>query len=792
MRHTPHHKHVFRHLAAGLLAVLLLLAQGPETVAQDSGDVHEHGTTVNGDPIDVGEATPKSSSVIVGSKAITPGSPGAAINSINTRINLFEENCLFTFAQVDVVDADGNAILGLTENDFDIFEDAGFGPTAPQDKFVIPPQGTTTRQADIIFAVDNSGSMGDEIAAIKANLASFVSALQASGIDAQLGLVRYGSSDAFGGAPIITNGGALVSDPIFFRDNVFSQNDISGFIEPMYDAIVQGLQSFNFRPDAQTIVIGVTDENFNQGSNTEADALTALQNNNATFFGLVPVSSFGTGSIEGQALNLATPTSGSVFSITSSFNTILGTIVQQVSGTYLVGYTPSDPFTVPPSARSVEITANTSLGSLPATGTYTPGARSAVRRAAATEALTTAAAGQPLTLQAETVDLLSPGISTATLFYRTTGSTTYQSTPLADVGGGVFEATVPAGAVQAPGLDYYFLVSDGSATVTAPGSDPQARPFQIGVTNSAPSIASTLPASLTSGSAIPISAEVTDDGSLANVDLFYRQQGRLGFTQASMSQSGSTFSASIPGSVVTNQGVDYYIAAVDDDGVTRTLGTPDLPVVLGGCVPLEVADGTPPACGNIELEFDGPDGALSAVLSSASDPESGIASATFTDLRNLTGRLNGTGAFEEGDSQSFDPATTTSISIRGDRISYSKGGGIVVTVENGAGLASDCDPVVEQLSSTIPTGFALGGNYPNPVEAGTRIEFQIAEPGPVRLEVFDLLGRRVATLVDQEMGSGTYEVEWSEAETARLSAGTYIYRLQAGSFTATERLTIVR
>lgn len=790
-------------LPASTLGVLLLLAVSlvgmPQAHAQDHGDVHEDGTTVNGDPINMGDsATGDKALTSAGrlntavSQSITPGVGGAAITGINTRINLFDQNCLFTFAQVNVVDANGDAILGLTEADFDVQEDAGFGFAPPQDQFVIPPQATTTRKADIVFAVDNSGSMGNEIAAINSNLASFVAALQGSGIDAQLGLVRYGQRgggtfNTRRGSPIITNGGALVADPIVFRDNIFSQNTISGATEPMYAAVVQGLQNFNFRPDAQTIIIGVTDETFDQGIETETTALNELLANNATFFGLVPLG----GGIETEATALAGPTGGDVFNITNNFNTILNSIAAQVAGTYIVGYIPDEPFAGPPASRSVEITVNnTGIGSFTATSAYTPGARPAVRRSAATEAIRTATAGQALTLQAETVDLLPPGITTATLFYRTTGTTTYQSISLTDVGGGIFEATVPASAVQAPGLDFYFSVNDGTAAATAPGSDPQATPFQIGVTNSAPEIVHTPPASFSAGSSVPVTATVTDDGTLTGVELFYRQQGRLEFTTVAMTSSGSTFSATIPGSDVTSFGLDYYVAATDDDGITRTFGTPDLPVVLGGCVPL--ADGTPPICADIELEFDGPGGAISAVNTAASDPESGIASATFTTLQNLSGFVGGFGPFVEGDVQSFDAGSTSSIDIRGERISYTAGGAIVVTVENGAGLTSDCDPVVEQISASIPERTALLGNYPNPAVGSTTIEVRVAEPGPVRLEVYDLLGRKVSTLLNREMMPGTYQVEWTRSETAQLASGTYIYRLAAGSVTESRRLTLLR
>jgi subtilisin family serine protease len=205
----------------------------------------------------------------------------------------------------------------------------------------------------------------------------------------------------------------------------------------------------------------------------------------------------------------------------------------------------------------------------------------------------------------------------------------------------------------------------------------------------------------------------------------------------------------------------------------------------------DVVDDTPPVCGDIDLEFTA-DGAISAVRTTATDEDSGIESATFTTLDNLTGSIDGAGSFAQGDRVDLDASATTRIDIRGDRVDFTAGGAIVVTVENGSGLTSDCDPVLTQVSSTLPVASALHGNYPNPVREGTTIAFDVAEPGRATLEVFDLLGRRVATLVDREVTPGRYDVEWTRAETRRLAAGTYIYRLRTPDWTEARRLVLVR
>jgi flagellar hook assembly protein FlgD len=74
------------------------------------------------------------------------------------------------------------------------------------------------------------------------------------------------------------------------------------------------------------------------------------------------------------------------------------------------------------------------------------------------------------------------------------------------------------------------------------------------------------------------------------------------------------------------------------------------------------------------------------------------------------------------------------------------------------------------------------------------INFSIANKGNVRLEVFDVLGRLVTTLVNQEMQAGSYRVVWegSDRDGAKVSSGIYFYRIRAGSFTASKKMLMLK
>lgn len=97
------------------------------------------------------------------------------------------------------------------------------------------------------------------------------------------------------------------------------------------------------------------------------------------------------------------------------------------------------------------------------------------------------------------------------------------------------------------------------------------------------------------------------------------------------------------------------------------------------------------------------------------------------------------------------------------------------------------------LSSRIPTRFALHQNQPNPSRGTTSISFDLPVASPVTLEVFDLLGRKVATLAEGVHAQGSHSVEWNLRDTSggRVRSGVYVYRLVAGAFRAKSKMGVL-
>jgi hypothetical protein len=96
---------------------------------------------------------------------------------------------------------------------------------------------------------------------------------------------------------------------------------------------------------------------------------------------------------------------------------------------------------------------------------------------------------------------------------------------------------------------------------------------------------------------------------------------------------------------------------------------------------------------------------------------------------------------------------------------------------------------VEQQQAAQPTEFKLEQNYPNPFNPTTTIRFAIPQTEHVMLKVYDLLGREVATLVDEARNAGSFNETF---DASKLASGVYIYKLSAGVYSASRKLIVVK
>lgn len=113
------------------------------------------------------------------------------------------------------------------------------------------------------------------------------------------------------------------------------------------------------------------------------------------------------------------------------------------------------------------------------------------------------------------------------------------------------------------------------------------------------------------------------------------------------------------------------------------------------------------------------------------------------------------------------------------------GEGSILRTTNFGGIVTSIN-----YSNTINiSSFSLSQNYPNPFNPSTKIKFDIPKGSLVKLKIYDILGREVATLVNEKLNPGTYEYEWNGID---LSSGIYFYKLEAENFIQTKRMVLVK
>lgn len=99
------------------------------------------------------------------------------------------------------------------------------------------------------------------------------------------------------------------------------------------------------------------------------------------------------------------------------------------------------------------------------------------------------------------------------------------------------------------------------------------------------------------------------------------------------------------------------------------------------------------------------------------------------------------------------------------------------------------DTGIEKVSSIIPADFLLYQNYPNPFNPETNIKFEIPESGLVIITLYDLLGNKIATLVNQHLSAGVFKVNWN---ATNLASGIYFYRIETKEFIDTKRMVFLK
>ncbi|MFZ5981021.1 MAG: T9SS type A sorting domain-containing protein, partial [Candidatus Zixiibacteriota bacterium] len=109
-------------------------------------------------------------------------------------------------------------------------------------------------------------------------------------------------------------------------------------------------------------------------------------------------------------------------------------------------------------------------------------------------------------------------------------------------------------------------------------------------------------------------------------------------------------------------------------------------------------------------------------------------------------------------------------------------------------IVGNNDYAEDEISPLLPGMLTLYQNYPNPFNPETVISFALPKTAPMRLEIFNILGQKVTTLLDRPMPAGINTVVWDghSESGGKVSTGVYLYRLQSGSFTQTKKMLLLK
>lgn len=501
-----------------------------------------------------------------------------------TLVTCDSQNFPFIYLTV-LVTAGGDPIDSLTTGNFFVEEDGVY----QADYFEVTPPGISggVRMADIVFLIDNSGSMGPEIAGVKDNCEAFADDLAASEVDYRLGLIQFGQY-ANGGHPRMLGSG-LTADVAEFKAWVGTM-PADGGSEYGFEAIRYAIQNYNFRPGAQKVFIIITDEDSDDRDKT--GTINLILANDVIVHCAVDCGEGTSNTDYCDATSVRGVSDGLLLSVTDPYDQILDDILDRIRNPYIVRYrTYND--VMDSVERLVRCTVDDGSTSDYVECTYLPGGSPIIRRTPNTIALHTSAlvAGSSPVIAAEVTDGYEPFVQNVTLYVRTVASRTgYLSLDMVAQGQDVYAANIPAGMVQEPGLEYYLTATDGEVTASDPSTEPALNPYQLSVLeNQAPRITHTPTTEWRQGRDLNLEIQAFDETyDVSELTVYYRHQGQFLWNVIDRTYVNDpetiNETISILGSELDSPVIEYYIEVIDDLGISGIwpVRGADNPYVLNG------------------------------------------------------------------------------------------------------------------------------------------------------------------------------------------------------------------
>ncbi|MCX6164600.1 MAG: T9SS type A sorting domain-containing protein [Ignavibacteriae bacterium] len=161
---------------------------------------------------------------------------------------------------------------------------------------------------------------------------------------------------------------------------------------------------------------------------------------------------------------------------------------------------------------------------------------------------------------------------------------------------------------------------------------------------------------------------------------------------------------------------------------------------------------------------------------------------TSTGLKILSGELVHSTKFNGPTTKTF---TFTAPSTPGPVTMYATGAGGTGTPpwNNAQNKTIIVKTTTGVENNTTSATFSLSQNYPNPFNPITKIDYRVAKTSKVKLSVYDILGNKIMSLVNQKQEAGSYSVDF---DGSKLSSGTYIYKIETSDFSSTKKMLMIK
>jgi len=452
-----------------------------------------------------------------------------------------------------------------------------------QDLFtVISPGIDQISAADIVFVLDVTGSMGDEIESVRTNLNSFMNQLQGEGIDYRVGFVVFGDIVHVYNAYQFYTDYAQIMDVIngiqLGEHGIGSGGDGP---ENQVEAMAQAAQ-MQWRPGASRNMILLTDATSHESDYvtpwTMGDLLAEYLIPNSIM--VFPIFRVNDPEQMDQYLPIAEQTNpqGAYYNIMDNFNAIITQIGEFITSLYTVHFRSMVPYENP-ITRLVTLEVQRDGFSSQDRVYYIPGISPQIKRSDALCTLDqgSVASGQAILFTVEINDRLAPYVTLAEMYWRRLGQTNYAAIPIVQQQGNIYQATLPASEVHGTAIEYYIQATDGQTTNTLPSSTPQYQPYCIPINPYTHAQFDDLNQAYVVGVMLCTSLECTAP-TTPTVTMYYRPIGSLTYRSAQMTNSGgNNFSVTVMDDLGL-LGAEFYFMAVQANGISSYYGTEDEPL----------------------------------------------------------------------------------------------------------------------------------------------------------------------------------------------------------------------